>query len=325
MAAPVLGVPLGLSLQSGHGESTDDGIIGKDPPSQEVQTLASLMNHLQSGEKCIDDIEQNHILQKTLGSVRSAVKNLSSAKTADLWLQYMQMVDLLRMFMKGERLGNWDLHLQSLYEMLPYFAASGHRLYLRSVHIFLQKMAKLPEQHPEVHQHFKEGLHVIRRSDRCWSGLSPDLVIEQCLMRSLKTTGGLTRGRGFSETQRLLWVLSMPACAEINSSMQQLTDIKYATSEQHKEAMSARVVRDAKDTQEVLKYLTDRSPFTSETSLRNIATGLTALPSVNVHQSKEIEEHIMSSVEGNSVATYTFRKKDEVVTVDTKSVIKIQD
>ena len=200
--------------------------------------------------------------------------NLSSTKTAILWFQYMQMVDLLRKFIKAERVGDWDLHLQSLYEMLPFFAASGHRFYLKSVHIYLQKMANLPEQHPEIHRHFKEGLHVIRRSDRCWSGLSPDLVIEQCLMRSLKTTGGLTKGRGFSETQRLLWVLSMPACATINSSMQQLTNVKYSTSEQHKEATYARVARDAKDTQEVLLYLSQKSPFTAETSLRNIALEL---------------------------------------------------
>ena len=71
-------------------------------------------------------------------------------------------------------------------------------------------------------------------------------------MRSLKTTGGLTRGRGFSETQCVLWGLSIPACAEITSSMQQLTNVKYSTSEQHKEATYARVERDAKDTQEVI-------------------------------------------------------------------------
>ncbi len=71
------------------------------------------MNHLQSREKSIDDTEENHILQNTLASVRSEVKNLSSAKTAYLWLQYMQVVYLLRMFMKGERFGNWDLHLQA--------------------------------------------------------------------------------------------------------------------------------------------------------------------------------------------------------------------
>ena len=66
-------------------------------------------------------------------------------------------------------------------------------------------------------------------------------------MRSLKITGGFTRGRGFSETQGLLWVLSMPACAEINSSMKQLTNVKYSICEQHKEAPYARVARDAKD------------------------------------------------------------------------------
>ena len=113
-------------------------------------------------------------------------------------------------------------------------------------------MEKLLEQHPGIHQHFKEGLHGINRSHRSWSGLSTDLLIEQCLMRSLKTTGRLTRGRGFYETQRLLWGLSMPSCAVIYSSMQQLTNVKYSTSEQHKEATYARVERDAKDTQEVI-------------------------------------------------------------------------
>ena len=77
-------------------------------------------------------------------------------------------------------------------------------------------MLKLPTEHPDVQKHFSEGLHVIRRSNRMWAGLSSDLVIEQVLMRSLKTSGGLTRGRGMTENQRLLWLLSRPACAEIN-------------------------------------------------------------------------------------------------------------
>ena len=57
---------------------------------------------------------------------------------------------------------------------------------------------------------------MIRRSNRPWAGLSSDLVIEQVLMRSLKTSGGLTRGRGMTENQHLLWLLSEPACAEVN-------------------------------------------------------------------------------------------------------------
>ena len=57
-------------------------------------------------------------------------------------------------------------------------------------------MAKLQTTHSQVQQKFEEGLHVIRRSDRYWAGLSPDLVIEQALMRPIKTSGGLTRGKG---------------------------------------------------------------------------------------------------------------------------------
>ena len=74
-------------------------------------------------------------------------------------------------------------------------------------------MSHLQEDHPEVYENFRKGLHVIRRSDHYWAGLSSDLVIEQVLMRSMKRRGGLTRGRGKTEQQRV-----MPACAEINSN-----------------------------------------------------------------------------------------------------------
>ena len=83
--------------------------------------------------------------------------------------------------------------------MLPYMAASGHHLYTKSPRVYVQQMFKLREEHPDVFKRFEEGFHVVRRSDRQWAGLSVDLVIEQVLMRSMKTSGGLTRGRGMSE------------------------------------------------------------------------------------------------------------------------------
>ena len=106
----------------------------------------------------------------------------------------MDMMDILRRFIKAERMGNWDLHLHTVREMLPYFLAAGHTL---SAYVYLNNMLELESQHPDVHTSFKLGKHVIRRSDRYWAGLSSDLVIEQVLMRSVKTTGGLTSGRMF--------------------------------------------------------------------------------------------------------------------------------
>ena len=101
--------------------------------------------------------------------------------------------------------------------MLPYFAAAGHTLYTKYAYINCQQMQDLPNTHPQVNRSFLNGLHVVRRSNRFWAGLSTDLIIEQVLIRSVKTTGGLTRERGMSETQRLVWLMSMPACADINT------------------------------------------------------------------------------------------------------------
>jgi len=85
-----------------------------------------------------------------------------------------------------------------------------------------------------------KGHHVLRRSDRFWAGLSTDLVIEQMLMRSVISTGGVTRGRGMSESTRGQWLLSMPACGDINNAMQELTNMEFFTSEQHTETAMAR-------------------------------------------------------------------------------------
>ena len=111
----------------------------------------------------------------------------------------MDMIDVVRKFIKYERTGDRKLHLQVLHDMLPFLAASGHYLYTKLIYACLQRLAKLPTPHTEVQQHFENGLHVVRRADRYWAGLSTDLVIEQVLMRSLKTTGGLTRGRGIDK------------------------------------------------------------------------------------------------------------------------------
>lgn len=114
-------------------------------------------------------------------------------------------------------------------------------------------MLELPETHPDVHKRFEEGHHVVRRTDCYWAGLSTDLTIEQVLMRSAKTHGGLTRGKGMSETQRAVWVLSMPACSNVNQAMQSFGGVTYETSEQRKDVSKA---RQAKDVTHLISYPT---------------------------------------------------------------------
>ena len=60
-------------------------------------------------------------------------------------------------------------------------------------------------------------------------------------MKLVKTTGGLTQGRGMSEIQCLVWLFSPPACLEINYTMLKFSSVSYSTSDQHKEATQARM------------------------------------------------------------------------------------
>ena len=104
-------------------------------------------------------------------------------------------------------------------------------------------MSKLEESNPMIYKKFNyEGFHIIR-SERYWGGLSPDFVREQVLMRSVKISGGLTRGRGMTDVQRTLWLLGSPICASFDEALQCLTGVQFHTSEQHKEASEARLFR----------------------------------------------------------------------------------
>ena len=80
----------------------------------------------------------------------------------------------------------------------------------------------------------------------------------------------------------------MPITAEVNRAMQDLTETKYQTSDQHKDTVQARITRDYLDGLKILQYLQKRDLFTAEEILINQATVEVADESVNVHQAIEI-------------------------------------
>ena len=106
----------------------------------------------------LSDAAENNILQAHSEKIDLPKSSLMLFGTSKLWLQYMEMVDLLKKFIKAEHTGKWLLHLQCLYDMLPYFAASGHNMYLKSAYLYLQKMDKLSTEHPEVFKHYVMGI-----------------------------------------------------------------------------------------------------------------------------------------------------------------------
>ena len=81
-------------------------------------------------------------------------------------------------------------------------------------------MANLPNDHRVVvHQHFVEGLHVAKRSDRAWAGLSTDLMIEHVLNAQHENKWSSDQRQRNDRTSCLTLLLAMPACAEVNRAM----------------------------------------------------------------------------------------------------------
>ena len=313
-------------------EENNDG-DANDLQDGDIQTciqddsILSAYDRLLDGEDMQQTLCRNDKVTRMCEKLGEVIKDLSqNGRTAKLWSQYLEMVEILKTFIKAERTGNWNLHLATVARMLPFFAAARHNLYAKSSYVYLTDMQKLPKEHPDVFVKFTEGHHVMRRTDRHWAGLSSDHVIEQVLMRSVKSCGGLTRGRGMAEAQRAQWILSMPACAEMNSAMNDITETGYVTSEQHKEAGTSRMERDDKDIRSIVAFLRERDPFQrgflQNPHLRNIETGVTADNNVNADSAKTVGQGIIDSMVNQNIMKYSFKRSKQIIPMNMRNHIK---
>ena len=240
--------------------------------------------------------------------------------TAKLWLQYIEYVQILKVFIRAERTGDWNLHLTAITEMLNLFAATGHINYAKSARLYLQLMQELQTDHPWLYHCFTEqGFHTVRRSNRFWAGIWTDLTIEQVMMRSIKSRGGLTRGRGVTETVHLQWIYSMHKCAGIHDAMTSMTNAKHQTSEQHMELGTSRSNRDFADLHNVQEWFNQHEPFDlNELRLRSLSSGLTAShgDGVNCDKTEEVGAHIQKKLDNMNVVEASIKRSDQVRSLD---------
>ena len=135
-------------------------------------------------------MNNSNALNKLIGKLHAHKNELSDAsRTAKFWLQYLGYFDILKTIVLAERTGNWSLHLSTIGRMINLCAATGHIHYAKCARLYLQNMLELLTKYPWVHMHFSNGFHTVRHGDRYWAGLWTDMVIEQVLMRSLKSRG----------------------------------------------------------------------------------------------------------------------------------------
>ena len=159
--------------------------------------------------------------------------------------------------------------------MLNLLAATGHGNYARCARLYLQKMNELPEKYPWLYEQFISGKHSVSRTGKNWSSVPTDLSIEQSLNCSIKSQGGLTRGSGFSESVRNLWILCLSYLARLDNVLSEFAGLNGRVEIGNKELSVTRQAKDMVHTDVVYKRLTERNPFLVEdTNLYSLSTGI---------------------------------------------------
>ena len=108
------------------------------------------------------------------------------------WLTLLKFQEIIFIFIRAQRTGNYSLYVESLQAIVPYFFALDHYNYARWLSIHIQDLLELDEF---TLQAFQTGKFVIKRSKKRFSALAVDQAHEQ-LNKIIKNMGriiGLTQ------------------------------------------------------------------------------------------------------------------------------------
>ena len=152
-----------------------------------------------------------------------------------------------------------------------------------------------------------------------WAGISTDLAIEQAMMRSIKSSGGLTHGRGSDESVRAVWTATVHQTGRVRVALAQFADIDYCHEvAQHAELGKSRCRRDNDDVLKLVDFLTKFNPFdTTDPRLHCLTSGIAASESdgINCDVAEQIGSEIVNKLNGLRFSEVTLKRKDQVKTL----------
>ena len=172
------------------------------------------------------------------------------------WYHYMEMVQILLLFIRAQREGNWKLHLYAFREMMPYFMRYDHTNYARWGSVYLNEMNQLP---PEVEREFNQGNFVVKMSKHNFSQVDPDQC-QEWLNGIGKKNGGIA---GITKTQSALskWALSFNLRSNICRDTRNAYSLGSDGEHSHNETSKSRIKRDNIDENTLYEFLSGLNMF----------------------------------------------------------------
>ena len=73
---------------------------------------------------------------------------------AAFWVSFIDITEILVDLVRASREGNWLFYLSAVESQSPWCFAYDKQNYAPYLPVYYNQMTKLPESHPEVHDHF---------------------------------------------------------------------------------------------------------------------------------------------------------------------------
>ena len=165
-----------------------------EPVDADLREAAVLYDELMAGNISQSNVNSSDVLKRIVARIQDTKDSLGDLRTAQLWLQYMDMIDIMRQCIRSEHTGDWH-------------------------------------------------------------------------------------------------------------TMKEFTSVSFNTNDQHRDMSSARQKRNLRDTQQIQTFLISKSPFSHDTYLRSIDSGVCAADDVNADRALSVGQTILDGMLGRKVWT----------------------
>ena len=173
-------------------------------------------------------------------------------------------------FVRSIREGNFQLYIEALDCLMPWFFALDHPHYSRWLSVHLRDMKSLKNIHPEVAKQFESGKFVVKKTHRTLSSIAIDHAQEQNIS-VVKGDGGAI-GLTENSSQLMRWMVAGPEMARVIGEFEDsIESIKQKQSKgphvKHHEQVKSVQATFAKEVQSLCHTIEDMgNPFEEQTS-----------------------------------------------------------
>lgn len=197
------------------------------------------------------------------------------------WNSYLNLVSLLRCFLRATRQGDWQMHLQCVRELLPWMFAYDRTNYCRYLSAYLCEMILLPKTHPEAYSQMEAGEFCVQRGSNAFAQVPVDQALEQTINRDTKVSGGIV-GISLKPSAVQRWMLTAHVRAGFTQSCKALAGLVSDGEEAIHKGLQPSGISSSNDVAAQVRLLLQSfpNPFSGSESLFSLASGVVAAEDV---------------------------------------------